>query len=820
MERRREGTETVVIPIVGMHCASCVEQVGRALRTVEGVLDVRVNLATGQAALDIGDTLPPVEQLFAAVRGAGHDVQTKECRGRVEGMSCASCVHRVESALRGVRGVIDARVNLANGMAKFTFIPELTTADEMVRAVEEAGYRLFLEAEESPEVPETTAADLALVRRTRRRLVLAWGFTLPIVGIMLAEMLGRPWPSPVAGTLLMIALALPAVFGAGWETLGRGFAAVRRGRATMDTLISLGSVIAFLTGPLSLGFPVANYAGIAAMIMAFHLSGRYVEAKARGKASQAIRRLLELGARTARVLREGREVEVPVSALRVGDVMLIRPGEKIPTDGLVIEGETSVDESMATGESLPVAKGPGDFVIGGTISRDGFIKVRATRVGRDTFLAQVIRIVEECQTSRVPIQEFADRVTGVFVPVVLGIALLTLALWLAFPGAMTRLVSLGTFLPWVNPNLGPTTLAILSLVAVLVIACPCALGLATPTAIMVASGVGAGHGILIRSGEAIQLLRQVKMVVFDKTGTLTRGEPELMGIAIATGWREEEALQLAASAESGSAHPIAQAIVRAAERRGIELRPVADFRTERGRGVSASVDGRRVLVGNRAFLEEAGIDLQVLAPAAKEAEGKGRSPVFLAVDGAPVAVLAVGDQLRPEAKEVVGALRHLGIRTALITGDNRFAALAVADELEIDHVLAEVLPQQKSDFVRKLQQDYRPVAFVGDGINDAPALRQADVGIAIGSGTDVAIEASDVTLVRSDLRGVLQLLRLSRATFRKIRQNLFWAFFYNVIMIPAAMAGWMHPLLAELAMATSSITVVTNANLLRRLRLR
>ncbi|MDZ7374911.1 MAG: copper-translocating P-type ATPase, partial [candidate division KSB1 bacterium] len=584
--------------------------------------------------------------------------------------------------------------------------------------------------------------------------------------------------------------------------------------------ISLGSLVALATGPLSLSLPVADYSGLAAMIVAVHLTGRYLEAKARSRSSRAVRRLLELGARSARVLRDGREVDVPIAEVRVGDVMIVRPGEKIPTDGLVIEGEGSVDESMATGESMPLAKKPGDFVIGATVNLDGFLHVRATRVGSDTFLAQMIRLVQECQTSRVPVQEFADRVTAVFVPIVLGVALLTLFLWLVLPGTMVRLVSLGSFLPWVNADLGRWTLAVVSIVAVLVIACPCALGLATPTALMVASGLGAEHGILIRSGEALQLLPRLKTVVFDKTGTLTSGKPEVTEVVPAPGWEEKALLRVAAGAERGSEHPIARAVLAEAERRGIDVPKPSGFQVERGRGVRAWVEGREVHVGSEAFLRDAGVEVAALTRAGEEVQRQGKTAVLVAVDRALAGLLAVGDPLRPEARPVVEELHRMGIRTVLLTGDHQLAAAAVADALGVDEAVAEVMPQQKLEMVRRLRAQRAPLAFVGDGINDAPALAQADVGIAVGSGTDVALEASDVILVRSDLRGLLEAIRLSRVAFRKIRQNLFWAFAYNVVMIPAAMAGWMHPLLAEIAMACSSLTVITNANLLRRVRLR
>jgi Cu+-exporting ATPase len=484
---------------------------------------------------------------------------------------------------------------------------------------------------------------------------------------------------------------------------------------------------------------------------------------------------------------------------------------------------------MATGESMPVNKRPGDEVIGATVNQEGLLKVRATRVGKDTFLAQVIKLVEEAQGSKVPVQEFADRVTGVFVPVVLIIAALTLAAWLLFPGVMTSLVRVGAFLPWVNPDLGTVTLAIVSMVAVLVIACPCALGLATPTALMVGSGMGAEHGILIRSGEAIQTLKDVRVVIFDKTGTITKGKPEVTDLLPTSNLQlptsnlqppTSDLLYWAASAERGSEHPLGRAIVERAEAEGMALAEPREFQALRGKGVAATVDGRQVLVGSRRLMEEHGLDVAPLEETLRWLEGGARTAILVAVDGHLAGILAVADTLKEDSQAAIVELRRMGLETAMITGDNRRTAEAVARRVGIDHVLAEVLPDGKVAEVQKLQERSGLVAFVGDGINDAPALAQADVGIAIGSGTDIAIEASDVTLVRGELSGVVEAINVSRVTFRKIKQNLFWAFFYNVVMIPLAVVGWMHPVLAEIAMATSSVTVVTNANMLRRVDIR
>jgi len=638
---------------------------------------------------------------------------------------------------------------------------------------------------------------------------------------MLVEMIwGVTWPNAMIFNLGMIVLSLPVLFWVGRRTYRSGFAAVIHGYANMDTLIMLGTGVSLLTGPASFLFPVANYAGVSAMIMAFHLTGRYVEETAKGRASQAIRKLLELGAKTARVLRDGLEVEVPIEEVQVGNVMVIRPGEKVPTDAVIVEGESALDESMATGESMPVNKRPGDELIGATVNQEGLLKAEATRVGKDTFLAQVIKLVEEAQGSKVPIQEFADRVTSVFVPVIMGIAVFTLLAWVLGSGLMQPLVQAGSFLPWVDPNLGVVTLAIVSMVAVLVIACPCALGLATPTALMVGSGMGAEHGILIRSGEAIQTFKDVRVVVFDKTGTITKGKPEVTDVVVAEGFDQDHVLRAAASVERGSEHPLGRAIVERAEARELSLPEPQGFQAVRGKGVSATIDDTGVLVGSRRLMAEHGIDPEPLEAAMQRLEEEAKTAMLVAVDGALVGVVAVADTLKEDSANAIRELHRMGLETAMITGDNRRTGEAIARRVGIDHVLAEVLPDGKVAEVQKLQERFGLVAFVGDGINDAPALKQANVGIAIGTGTDIAIEASDVTLVRGELTGVVESVNLSRATFRKIKQNLFWAFFYNVFMIPLAIVGWMHPALAEIAMATSSVTVVTNANTLRRVEIR
>jgi len=810
----------ITLPVHGMTCASCVAYVEKALTSVQGVAEANVNLATEKADVWFSTDAVGISDLVEAVQETGYEIPVKTITLHIDGMTCASCVAHVERALSKVPGVVEANVNLATEKAVVTFALDTTGLADLKRAVAESGYEVLETPEERVVEEEEDEAERKM-RQASYRMRVAWLFTVPIILWMFAEMFfGVVWPNETVFNLGMVVLALPVLLWVGRRTYRSGMTAVLHGYANMDTLIAMGTGVSLLTGPASFFFPVANYAGVSAMIMAFHLTGRYVEETAKGRASQAIRKLLELGAKTARLVRDGREVEVSIEDVQVGDVMLIRPGEKIPTDGVVIEGESAVDESMATGESMPVNKRPGDEAIGATINQEGLLKVQASRVGKDTFLAQVIKLVEEAQGSKVPIQEFADRVTGVFVPVVIGIAVLTLLAWILVPGLMQSLVGTGSFLPWVNPNVGVVTLAIISMVAVLVIACPCALGLATPTALMVGSGMGAEHGVLIRSGEAIQTLKNVEVVVFDKTGTITKGRPEVTDVAAVDGWDEHALLRAAASAERGSEHPLGRAIVERAEADGLDLTEPRAFRAVRGKGVVAKVHGREVMVGSRRLMQENGFDPAAQEETLRRLEAEARTAMLVAIDGKLAGAIAVADTLKEDSLDAIRELRHMGLETAMITGDNQRTAEAIARRVGIDHVLAEVLPDGKVAEVQKLQKQYGLVAFVGDGINDAPALTQADVGIAIGTGTDIAIEASDVTLVRGELTGVVEAVNLSRATFRKIKQNLFWAFFYNVVMIPLAIVGWMHPVLAEIAMAISSITVVTNANTLRRVKIR
>jgi Cu+-exporting ATPase len=812
--------QKTIIQISGMHCAACARTVENALNHHPGIIEATVNLATEKATVKYDTSRIDLKKIDQVIRDTGYEPirtenaseKTSEILLKISGMTCASCAATVQKALKGVEGVKTADVNMATEKATVEYASDEVSILDLRKAVEDAGYGVETEEGADRSVEE--------MRTARRRMLVAWVFTLPTIAWMLPEMLlGLALPNSAIYNLGLILLAIPVLFWAGLPTMKAAVKSIVHRTANMDVLIMMGTIIAFITGPPVFFTSILNYAGVSTMIMAFHLTGRHFEARAKGRASQAIRRLLKLEAKSARIEISGVEKEVPIQEVEVGDIMVVRPGEKIPTDGVIIEGESSLDESMATGESMPVQKNPGDEVIGATINQEGFLRVEATKVGKDTFLAQVVKLVEECQGTKVPIQALADKVTGYFVPAILTIAVSTFALWILFPRAMSTVALAATpLLPWVNPNLPVITLAIFALVATLVIACPCALGLATPTALIVGSGMGAENGILIRRGAAIQTLKEIKVIVFDKTGTITEGKPALTDTIAAANPKltEQDILRIAASVEARSEHPIARALVEAAHERGIQLSKVESFKATRGKGVTATIGSNEVLVGNRLFMKEANVNSTSVENALKTLEDEGKTAVLIALDGKLVGVCAVADTLKEDSAEAIKELKALGYETVMLTGDNPRTANAIAGKVGIHRVLAEVLPDQKVDEIRRLQNEGGRVAMVGDGINDAAALTQANVGIAIGTGTDIAIEAGDVILVRGDISSVVSAIKLSKATFRKIKQNLFWAFIYNTIAVPVAIFGLLHPVIAELCMATSSVSVVTNANLLRR----
>jgi Cu+-exporting ATPase len=815
---------TVDLPLGGMSCAACAARIEQGLAGLAGVERVSVNFATGRATVRFDPAVLDVDRIVRRVGELGYEVPLTRLTLPIGGMSCAACVGRVEAALRGVPGVVEAGVNLATERAQVAFPEGRVEVADLRRAVEAAGYEILLPAAPAGPAGAATAGDVpdpgAVARareiaRLRLRVVVGALLATPVVLGSFPQLF--PWvPGAWTDPWVQLVLTVPVQFwvGAGFH---RGAAsALRHGAANMNTLVSLGTNAAFLFSLAVTLWPHAlmaaggmTYYDTAAVLMTLIVLGRYLEARARGRTSEAIRALVGLRPKTARVVRDGAEVDVPVEAVVPGDLVRVRPGEKVPVDGDVVEGRSTVDESMLTGESLPVEKGPGDRVIGATLNRTGAFTFRAQRVGRDTVLAQIIRLVEAAQGSKAPIQRLADRVSGVFVPIVLALAGLTFGAW------------------WLWGPEPALLFAVSNAVAVLVIACPCAMGLATPTAIMVATGKAAEHGILVKSAGALEILHRVQTVVFDKTGTLTRGQPEVTDVLPRNGTTPAELLGWAAAAERGSEHPLAEAIL--ARAAGLGLTPAAaeDFEALPGHGVTARVGGRAVLLGHGRLMAERGIALDGLAKEAERLESEGKTAVFLAVDGQARGLLAVADVLKPEAPAAVAALRHLGLEVVMLTGDARRPAEAIARQAGVDRVLAEVRPEDKAAEVGRLQAEGRLVAMVGDGINDAPALAQADVGIAMGSGTDVALEAAAVTLLGGDLRAVLAAIELSRATLRVIRQNLGWAFGYNVLLLPVAAgllyplagpAGLLSPIYAGAAMALSSVSVVTNSLRLRRVR--
>jgi Cu+-exporting ATPase len=747
---------------------------------------------------------------------------------RINGMHCASCVARVEKTLANLPGVNKAIVNLASETANVEYDPVMVHDMDFVNAVDMAGYQVVRESDqEEDQLQSEMARDQQKIDVAKNKMRLAWILTLPIILWMIPEMVfGIMIFGHTVYTTGMFILAALVLFIPGMATLSSAWKSTLHLSPNMDALIAMGTLSSLMTGLVSIshiidiGPAFQNFSGVGAMIMSIHLTGRYIETKAKGRASQAIKKLLTLEAKEAKILRDGKELTKSVRNLEIGDIMIVRPGEKIPTDGEVTDGESSVDESLVTGESMPVDKSVGDEVVGATINKNGILKVRATRIGNETFLSQVIRLVEEAQGTKVPIQLFADRVTAVFVPIVIGIALLTLISWLFFSEFFNGIVRWASgFIPWINPDMPAVSLAFFAAVAVLVIACPCALGLATPTALMVGSGRGAANGILIRKGAAIQIMKDITVLVLDKTGTITEGRPGVMDI-ISLQMDKEEFITIAASAESGSEHPLGQVIVEYAQLHNYPLKKISGFEAKTGQGIKAVVDGKKVLIGTENLHRSEGIDFssEVLSKKS-ELENQAKTVMLVAIDNKIQGLIAVADKVKPDSWNAIRTLNAFGMEPVMLTGDNERTAQFIANQVGIRRIIHNVLPGDKAREIKTLQKRGEIVAMVGDGINDAPALTQADVGIALGTGTDVAIESGDIILVQGDLSAVVKAFILSRATFRKIRQNLFWAFFYNVIMIPMAILGLMHPVLAEMAMAFSSINVVTNSKRLQKVNL-
>ncbi|HSG46301.1 MAG TPA: heavy metal translocating P-type ATPase [Longimicrobiales bacterium] len=814
----------ITLPVSGMTCANCAATVERTLRKTPGVDDAVVNYAAERATVSFDPAQAGPELLAERIREAGYDVPVQRVEFGVTGMTCANCVSAVERTLRKrAPGVLDASVNLATERATVEVAGDLDWG-ELSRALEHAGYGAVRLAGEGGARGDAEAeARAAEIRRQSRAFWTGVVFTVPLFTLSMARDFGLlgMWAHAPWVNLLMLVLATPVQFYVGWDFYKGGWNALRNGTANMDVLVALGSSAAFFysvpvtvarwNGSTALGEHV--YFETAAVILTLIRLGKLLEARAKGETGAAIRALMQLRPRTARRIRDGVEEDVPLEDVRVGDTLLVRPGESVPTDGTVIHGHSAVDESMLTGESMPVEKGPGDGVTGATLNRSGALTMQATRVGSDTALARIIRMVQDAQGSKPPIQRLADRVAGIFVPVVLVIAAGTFAVWYLGVGA-------------------GFTDSLLRLVAVLVIACPCALGLATPTAVMVGTGRGAGMGILFRDGGALERARELRTVVLDKTGTVTWGEPEVQAVVAAPGVDPELLLTRAGAVERGSEHPLGEAVVREARRQGLSLPGTEDFAATPGHGVKARLGETQVLVGSRRFLQGEGVDTHSLADTADAQEEEARTALWVAWDGEARGIIAVADRVREHAREAVSELQRQGLEVVLLTGDNERTARAVAEQVGIRRVRAQVLPDGKADEIRALQESGAgPVAMVGDGINDAPALAQADVGMAMGTGTDVAMETADVTLMSGDLQAVPRALGLSRATLRTIKQNLWWAFGYNVVLIPVAAGALypleglpmilraLHPILAALAMAFSSVSVVGNSLRLRRARI-
>ena len=817
------GSEHMELAIGGMHCPHCPAAVEKALKAVPGVRRARVNLVNGLASIDRDPTRSKAIDLLRAIRGAGYAAGTAKIRIPIRNMHCSSCVIRAELALQLTPGVVTARANLGTNAADVEYLPEHTSLSELRRAIESAGFKvveptrpkLVQEEELSPE--ERTQREE--YRTLMRKFWVASAVAIPVMGLSYPAYIPwlREWMPAgsemrrLVWSLLGVA-SLPVLLWSGSQFFTGMWAALRHRAANMHTLIAIGITAAFLYSIAAVAypglFPAASLAevfwDVTDVVTALVVLGLALEIKAKGRTSEAIKKLIGLQAKTARVVRDGKEIDLPVEEVVVGDTVVVRPGDKIPVDGEVTEGASAVDESMITGESIPAEKHVGDEVIGSTLNKTGSFRFKATKVGKDTALANIIRMVKDAQGSKAPIQRAVDLVSGYFVPAVMILAILSFVVWYVV-GPEPRLVY-----------------ATIVLVTTLIIACPCALGLATPTSLTVGIGKGAENGILIRSGDALQSAQKLDAIILDKTGTITRGEPALTDIVVAGGRKEEDVLRLAASLERGSEHPLGEAIVKGAEGRGLALGDTQGFTAIPGQGVSGRIDGHDVLLGNGKLMQDRAIDVEALGASWQRLAGEGKTPMYVAIDGHPGGLVAVADTVKPDSKTAIEWLRRLGIEVVMLTGDNERTAKAIARQVGIERVLAEVLPDDKAHEVQKLQLEGKAVGMVGDGINDAPALAQADVGFAIGTGTDVAIEASDVTLIKGSLIGVVTAIEISRATMRNVRQNLIGAFGYNTLGLPIAMGVLypflgllLSPIIAAAAMAFSSVTVVSNANRLR-----
>ncbi len=796
--------QKIKLPIIGMHCASCVVTIEKALKRTPGIQKAKVNLGAEAAYVEFDPEKVTLEDIIAKIREVGYSVAIEKLRLKVSELRDVNQAKTLETAVSKVPGVINASANITTQRLFVEFLQDIDI-EEIKRKVGEAGFDIIEEDVEKVERGKET-------EKKKRNLLIAAILSIPIVIGSYGYLFHLP--EIFSSDYLLFILTTPVLFYAGREFFWGSYGALKNRTANMDVLVALGSGSAYLYSTLVTffhgAFPGVVYFDSAGLIVTFILMGRYLEAKAKSKTSESIKKLVGLQTKTARVFKDGKEVEVPIEKVVSGDIVVIRPGESIPVDGVVVEGHSSIDEGMLTGESIPVDKKPGDEVIGATLNKDGVLKVKAVKVGADTAIAQIIKLVEDAQASKAPIQNFADRIAGIFVPIVVSIAVLSFLFWYFNPmGILSSEVDTFIF-------------AFTIFIAVLVIACPCALGLATPTAIMVGTGRGAEQGILIKGGEGLEQAHKVDTVVMDKTGTLTTGKPKVTDVVAAEKVSEKDILEVAAAAEVGSEHPLGKAIVEAAREKGIDFKEAEKFIAIPGYGIDATYNGKRVVIGTRLFLTDNEIDISLLENKLKGIEEQGKTAVLIAYEGKVIGAIAIRDNLKPHSAEAVTELHKMGMKVIMLTGDNTRTAKAIAEEAGIKKFFAEVLPDGKAGKIKELQNAGKNVAMVGDGINDSPALAQADVGIALGSGTDVAIETADIVLIRDNLLDVVAAMQMSRKTISKIKQNLFWALFYNITAIPIAMGvlfpslGFLlQPAIAAFAMAFSSVTVVTNSLLLK-----
>jgi Cu+-exporting ATPase len=804
------------LKIEGMTCAACAKAVERTSKKLQGVIEANVNFATEKLNISFDETKVSLSDIQAAIEKAGYKavIESSGKILKIEGMTCAACAKTVERVTKKLDGVLESNVNYATEKLNISYDPSKVRLSEIKKAVEKAGYKAL---EEETTIDADKDRKEKEIKLLWKKFVISAIFTVPLLVITMGHMFGEPigfklpqfidpMINPRAFGIVQLLLVLPVVI-AGHKFFTVGFKSLARRSPNMDSLIAIGTSAAFLYGIFAIvqiyggniDYAYDLYFEAAGVILTLITLGKYLEAVTKGKTSEAIKKLMGLAPKTAIIVKDGKEIEIPIDEVEVGDIIIVKPGEKMPVDGEVVEGLTSVDESMLTGESMPVEKNIGDKIIGASINKNGTIKYKATRVGKDTALAQIIKLVEDAQGSKAPIAKMADIISGYFVPVVISIAILSAVAWYWF-GGETGVFSLTIF------------------ISVLVIACPCALGLATPTAIMVGTGKGAEYGVLIKSGVALETAHKIKTIVFDKTGTITEGKPKVTDLVATNAITQEELLQIAASAEKGSEHPLGEAIVKGAEEKGLEFKKLDFFKAIPGHGIEVKIDGKDILLGNRKLMVESSISLEDLEGISHKLAGEGKTPMYVAIDSKISGIVAVADTVKENSKKAIEKLHKMGIEVAMITGDNKRTAEAIAKQVGIDRILAEVLPQDKANEVKKLQAEGKKVAMVGDGINDAPALAQADIGIAIGSGTDVAMESADIVLMRSDLMDVPTAIQLSKKTILNIKQNLFWAFGYNTLGIPVAMGilyifggPLLNPIIAAAAMSFSSVSVLLNA---------